>query len=113
MSAAGVIGCSAIYQIILGWKTYQLYYETDELPNPRPTKTREKIRLKAAFWATLSIGKYFFRGVRIDFYLRNRLRETQPNQIFLRKHPVVLGFVIDAYLGVHGKLRVRSAHPRL
>ena len=28
----------AIYQIMLGWKTYECYYDTDELPNPRPTQ---------------------------------------------------------------------------
>ena len=25
----------AIYEILLSWKTYKCYYETDELPNPR------------------------------------------------------------------------------
>ena len=39
----------AIYQILLGWKTYpSKYFETDELPNPRPTQPK-KIRLKVAF----------------------------------------------------------------
>ena len=35
----------AIYQIILvlGWKTYKYYYETDELPNPRPTQPKKKL----------------------------------------------------------------------
>ena len=32
----------AIYQIMLGWKTYQHYYETDELPNPRPTQPKKE-----------------------------------------------------------------------
>ena len=32
----------AIHQILLGWKTHENYYETDELPNPRPTQP-EKI----------------------------------------------------------------------
>ena len=31
----------AIYQIMLGWKTYKYYYETDELPNPSPTQPKE------------------------------------------------------------------------
>ena len=30
----------AIYQIMLGWKTWKYYYETDELPNPRPTQPK-------------------------------------------------------------------------
>ena len=33
----------AIYQIMLGWKTYTYYYETDELPNPsKANPTQEK-----------------------------------------------------------------------
>ena len=31
-----------IHQIRLGWKTYRYYYETDELPNPRPTQHKKK-----------------------------------------------------------------------
>ena len=30
----------AIYQIQLGWKTYRCY-ETDELPNPKPTQPKK------------------------------------------------------------------------
>ena len=32
----------AIYQILLGWKTYKYCYETDELPNPRQTQPKKK-----------------------------------------------------------------------
>ena len=32
----------AIYEILLGWKTYEYYYETDKLPNPRPTRPKKK-----------------------------------------------------------------------
>ena len=32
----------AMYQILLGWKTCKCYYETDELPNPRPTQPKKK-----------------------------------------------------------------------
>ena len=32
----------AIYQILLGWKILKYYYETDELPNPRPTQPKKK-----------------------------------------------------------------------
>ena len=36
--------CSISYQIILGWKTCtgKCYYDTDELPNPRPTQPKQK-----------------------------------------------------------------------
>ena len=33
----------AIYQIMLGSKTYEDYYETDELPNPRKIRLRPTI----------------------------------------------------------------------
>ena len=32
----------AIYQILLDWKTSKYYYETAELPNPRPTQPPPK-----------------------------------------------------------------------
>ena len=32
----------ATYQIMSGWETYQYYYETVELPNPRPTQPKKK-----------------------------------------------------------------------
>ena len=31
----------AIYQILLGWNTCEYYFETDELPNPRPTQPKK------------------------------------------------------------------------
>ena len=31
----------AIDQIMLGWETYKYYYETAELPNPRPTQPKK------------------------------------------------------------------------
>ena len=36
-------------------------YETDELPNPRPTQPKEKV-VKSGIWATFPRGKYFFVG---------------------------------------------------
>ena len=43
-------GVCDIYQILLGWETYKYYYETVELPNPRPTQPKpRKNRLKVAF----------------------------------------------------------------
>ena len=32
----------AIYQILLGWKTYKYYHETDEPPHARPTQPEKK-----------------------------------------------------------------------
>ena len=31
----------AIYEILFGWQTYKYYYETDDLPNPRPTQPKK------------------------------------------------------------------------
>ena len=33
----------AIYLIMLGWKTSKYYYETDELPHPRPTQPKKQL----------------------------------------------------------------------
>ena len=63
----------AIYQIVLGWKTYEYYCETDELPNPRPTQPKKKIAYKCHF----SHSKCFFVGFGDWFiYTGNRLNET-------------------------------------
>ena len=52
----------AIHQILLGWKTCKYYYETDELTNPGPKPTQEKLGQK---W---HLGHFFpqqltFRGL--------------------------------------------------
>ena len=42
--SAPLIRVIAIYQIIVGWETYKYtkyYYETVELPNPRPTQRKK------------------------------------------------------------------------
>ena len=36
-----VIRMFTTYQILLGWKTYKQYYETDEIPDPRPTQPKK------------------------------------------------------------------------
>ena len=38
-----VIRVFATDQILLGWKTYKYYYETDILPNPRPTQPKKTL----------------------------------------------------------------------
>ena len=51
-----VLRCFATYQILLAWKTCKHYYETDELPNPRPTQPK-KNEVKSGIWATFSHSK--------------------------------------------------------
>ena len=37
------LGCLRfVYEILLGWETCKQYYETVELPNPRPTQPKKK-----------------------------------------------------------------------
>ena len=42
-----------------GWKTYEYYYETDELPIPRQTQPEKNYRLEVAFGPLFSNIKYF------------------------------------------------------
>ena len=71
----------AIYQILLGRKTYEYSYETDELPNPRPTQPK-KSSVESGIWSHFFPQQLIFRGVGIYFiyetdYKRNK--PTQPN----------------------------------
>ena len=70
----------AIYQILLGWKTCKYYYETDELPNPRPTQPKKKSGWKWRLGHFFPTAKWFFVGWDW-FYIGNRLQEnlTQPS----------------------------------
>ena len=79
-----IITVFVIYQSLLGWKTYKYCYETDELPNPRPTQPK-KNEVKSGNWATFVHSKHLFRGLGLIF-MGNRLQETQPTQI-LRQQP--------------------------
>ena len=56
-----------VYQIMLGWKTYTYYYETDELPNPRPAQNPRKIRVKVAFGPLFPTEELFVSWVGIGF----------------------------------------------
>ena len=71
----------ANYQIILGWKTYKCYYETGELPNPRPTQPK-KNRSKVAFGPLFPTIKRFFRGLGLVLHrkqtTRNPIRPNYP-----------------------------------
>ena len=55
----------ATYQILLGWKACKYYYETDELPNPRPTQTKKK-KIKVAS-GPLFLTENIFSWVGIGF----------------------------------------------
>ena len=92
----------AIYQLLLGWKTCKYYYETDELPNPRPTQPKKNLG-KGGIWATFYPQHIIFRRLGLFFCKKlknvsceydwdcfcigNRPQETRPNQI-LRKPPI-------------------------
>ena len=67
----------AIYQIMLGWETYKYYYETDELPNPRPTQPKKK-RLKVAFGPLFPTVNKFWLGLVLHRKQTTR-NLTQPN----------------------------------
>ena len=53
---------SAIYQLLLGWKTHQYCYKTDELPNPRPTQPKKKIGYKWHLGHVFPQKNIFFVG---------------------------------------------------
>ena len=70
----------AVYLTLLGRKTYKYSYEADELPNPRPNPTQEKLGWK---WHS----KWFFRGLGLILYMKQTTRNpTRPNHI-LRQQP--------------------------
>ena len=83
--ARAALGCFRFTKLYLGWKTHTYYYETDELPNRRPTQPKKNKRLKVAFGPLFSHSKYFF-VCRDLVYIGKTLHETQRNQI-IRKHP--------------------------
>ena len=56
----------AIYQILLGWKTYKYYHEPKKLPNPRPIQPKKK-KVKSGIWATFFPQQNIFSWVGIDF----------------------------------------------
>ena len=70
---------------------------TNSLPRGHPN--RRKIRLKVAFWATVSHRKYFFRGLGWIFYQEIDWKKPRPNQnslqntllyLQLRNHPTIV-----------------------
>ena len=114
----------AIYHIMLGWKTCKCYYETDELPNPRPTQPKKKW-VKSGLWATFPSA--IFSWVGIDFIQERDCTKPKLNQI-LSKTPYYfeIGMLpaptcclwgYDAHMGsflshpITLSIRVRKHHP--
>ena len=64
----------AIYQIMLGWKAHEYYYEIDEPPNPRPIQPKKK-KFKVAFAPLIPHSKQLFVGWD-RFYMQNRLHKS-------------------------------------
>ena len=62
---------------MLGWKTYK-HYETDELPNPRPTQPR-KIRFKVAFGPLFPTANIFW-WVGIGFIYETDYKKPNPTK---------------------------------
>ena len=65
----------AMYQIMLGWKQYECFYETVEFPKTQDKPNPRKIRLKVAFGLLFPTGKYFFVGWDW-FHVGNRLQQA-------------------------------------
>ena len=69
----------AIYLVLLGWKTFKYYYETDELPNPRPTKPQEKLDQMWPLGHFLPAAKNF-SWVGIDFIQETDYKKPAPTK---------------------------------
>ena len=63
-----LVGCLRFTKILLGWKTSKYDYETDQLPNPRPTLPKKK-KVKAVLCAgLLFLGcKHIFFCFQVSF----------------------------------------------
>ena len=55
-------------------------YETDELPNPRPTQPKEK-QVKGGIWATFSPRQNIFSWVGIDFMQEADYKKPDPTKL--------------------------------
>ena len=75
LKTIALVGCFAIYQIMFGWKTYEYYHETDELPNPTLTQPKKK-KLKSGIWAIFFFPQQIIFVGRDWFYIGNKLQET-------------------------------------
>ena len=95
-----------IYQIGLGWETYECYYETDELPDPRPTQPPRKNWSKSGIF-----GPTFFRTATIFLWVgiglcrKQTTRVLWPNQV-IREHPIIVLSLVFVVVCVHYLLGV-------
>ena len=87
------------HQIILGWKTYRYYYETDELPNPRPIQPK-KSQANSGIWATFFLTANIFSWVGIGFIQETDYKKPNPDKfsanilmVFMRLVAVYLNCV--------------------
>ena len=76
----------AIYLILLGWKTCKYYYETDELPDSRPTQKLGYMWHLGLFFPP----QLFFGG--LGLILHGKQTTIYPTH-FLRKHPIIFSRV--------------------
>ena len=66
--------------MMLGWKTYEYYYETGELPQPKANSTPRKMRLKVTSGPLFSHSKIYFRGLGLVLCRKQTTRNpTQRN----------------------------------
>ena len=70
-----------VLAILFCWvgKHVKYYYETDELPNPRPAQPK-KNWAKSGIWATFPSQEIVFRGLGLVLYRKQTTRKpTQPS----------------------------------
>ena len=81
-NAITILGCLRCYtKLCWAGNAHKCYYETDELPNPRPTQPK-KNWVKSGVWATFSHSKRVFRGLGLVLYRKRTTRNlTQPNSL--------------------------------
>ena len=84
----------AIHQILLGWKTYKYYNETDELPNPRPTQPKKNY-IKSGVWATFPTTN-IFSWVGIDFIWEADYKKPNPTKF--SANTLLVGWLVSWYL---------------
>ena len=92
---------------MLGWETCKYYYETDELPNPRPTQPKKNM-------SNVAFGPLFptantFPWVGIGFIQETVYRKPNPTTI-LRQHPNVIQTITTTTRGLDFVTPAESAH---
>ena len=86
-----IIGSFAIHQTLLGWTTYKYDYETDELPNPRPTQPR-KNEVKKWQLGHFFPQQIFLPGLGLVLYRKQTTKTS--NQTEFSANTVILLLII-------------------